>query len=106
MNYVKAALGAVAAIIIGTCVNAWPIFSETKATGLAAVVGILKESLLSPLFWIVTLAAFALFFFASRLGNKTLRVLLFWLPTLAVSGLSITIAVLIACLILNVHFRH
>lgn len=105
MDGVKTALSAVVAIIIATCVNAWPIFSRTKATGLAAVAGIFAGSLLSPLFWIVALVAFALFFYASRLGNKALRVVLFWVPTLAVTALSATIAALIVCLVVSLHFR-
>jgi|GEM_PF-4751698 len=105
MNGVKAVISAVAAIIIAWCVNAWPMFRGTRATGLAAVVGSFIESLFSPVFWLVAIVAFALFFFASRLGNKVLRVVLFWVPTLTVTGLSATIAVLIVCLIASVHFR-
>ncbi len=105
MNGVKAVISAVTAIIIAWWVNAWPMFSSTKATGLAGLVGSVVGSPLSPVFWLVAIVAFALFFFASRLGNKVLRVVLFWVPTLAVTGLSATIAVLIVCLIASVHFR-
>lgn len=41
----------------------------------------------SPLFWILAVSSFVLFLTASRLGNKVLRVLLFWIPTLFVSAL-------------------
>ena len=67
--------------------------------GLAAVAGALVESILSPLFWILALAFFALFFAASRLENKLLRIFLFWIPTLTVSSFSLAIVALITCLI-------
>ena len=105
MNSTKAALSAVAAIIIAWCVNAWPMFSRTKATGLAGIIGSFLGSPSSPVFWIVAFLAFGLFFSASRLGNKALRVVFFWVPTLAVSGLSATIALLIVCLLVSLHFR-
>jgi len=105
MNYVKAAISAVAAVIIAWSVNAWPMFSGTKATGWAGLVGSFRGSLFSPLFWIVAFVVFALFFFASRLGSKVLRVVLFWVPTLTVSGLSATIALLIGWLVVREHFR-
>jgi hypothetical protein len=47
--------------------------NPSKATGLAAVAGGLLESLFSPLFWILAVLFFALFFAASRLESKPLR---------------------------------
>jgi hypothetical protein len=47
---------------------------------------------------------FGLFFAASRLSNKILRVFLFWIPTLTVSVLCITIVALITYLF--VRARH
>jgi hypothetical protein len=59
--------------------------SQEKATGLAAVAGGITEALLSPMFWILTLACFALFFAASRLKNKALSVFFFWIPSVLFS---------------------
>jgi len=72
--------------------------SEQKATGLGAVVG----GLFSPLYWTLVLLFFALFFAASRLGNKILRVFLFWIPTLVVSAFGMTIAVLLTCMFIHI----
>jgi hypothetical protein len=108
MDYVKGILSGLAALILAVCVPfPWSPFkgiSQEKATGLAAIAGGLAESAFSPLFWIVAGLFFGLFFAASRLSNKVLRVFLFWIPTLAVSVLCITIVVLITYLV--VRARH
>ena len=57
----------------------------TKATGLAAVAGGCLEGFFSPLFWILAVSLFALFFAASRLNSKPLRIFLFWIPVTAIS---------------------
>ena len=59
--------------------------NDSKATGIGVVGGALLESLISPLFWILALGFFALFFAASRLSSKPLRILLFWTPVTAIS---------------------
>jgi len=63
----------------------------SKATGLAAVVGGCLEGFFSPLFWILAVSFFALFFAASRLSSKPLRILLFWTPVTAISTLGLGI---------------
>ena len=104
MEYVKGVLSGFAAIFIAESVFFWPTLSATKATGLAAVVGLLVGSILSPRFWIIGVLLFGLFFAASRLGNKVLRVLLFWIPTLSVSCFTIAVVALIAYVL--VRFGH
>jgi len=104
VDYVKGVLSGLTAIILA---GSWSMFqgiSKEKATGLAAVAGGIAESALSPLFWILAALFFALFFAASRLGNKFLRVLLFWIPTLTVSALSMAIVALVIYVV--IHFRH
>jgi hypothetical protein len=109
MNYVKPILSAVAAIILAECVpGPWSAFrgmGNAKATGLAAVAGGFTASLFSPLFWALAVLFFAMFFAASNLGSKALRVLLFWIPTLTVSGASVTIPALVAYLIVLMHLK-
>jgi hypothetical protein len=107
MGYFKGILSGLAAIILAELVpGSWSMLrgiSATKATGLAAVAGGLAESVFSPLFWILAVTFFALFFAASRLGSKVLRVFLFWIPTLTVSSFTIAVVALFAYLL--VHFR-
>lgn len=98
MAYFKIILSGVAALLLAEFVGPWSMFrgmSTEKATGLAAVAGGFVESMLSPLFWVLAILFFAMFFYASRLGNKALRVLLFWTPALLLS----TVVVLFAALI-------
>src|SRR5260370_35411357 len=104
MGYFKGILSGLAAIILAELVGSWWFFggiSNTKATGLAAVVGGLVENLFSPLFWIPAILLFALFLAASRLGNKLFRVFLFWIPTLTVSALTIAIVTTFAYLFIR-----
>jgi hypothetical protein len=108
MNYVKGILSGFAAIFLAEFVpGPWSMFrgiSEQKATGMGAVAGGLVGSAFSPLFWSLALLFFALFFAASRLENKILRVLLFWIPTLTVSVLGMAIAALFTYTL--IHFRN
>jgi hypothetical protein len=107
MNYIKGVLSGLAAIFLAEFVGPWSMFrgiSEQKATGLGAVAGGLMWSAFSPLFWTLALLFFALFFAASRLGNKILRVFLFWIPAVTVSVLVMAIVALFAYL--SIHFRN
>ena len=108
MDYFKGILSGLVALILAELVpGSWSVFrgiSKEKATGLAVVAGGLAESIFSPLFWIFALAFFALFFAASRAGNKLLRIFLFWIPALTVS--SICIAIVGLCTYLFIHFRN
>jgi hypothetical protein len=75
-----------------------------KATGPAAVVGMIVESLFSPLLWLLAISFFGLCFAASRLGNKPLRIILFWIPALTVSSHGVAFAALIAYV--SIRFRN
>lgn len=107
MAILRGMLGALAAVFIGLLgpglFFALRGVNNSKATGLAAVVGGLLESVFSPLFWILAVLFFALFFAASRLSSKPLRVLLFWTPVTAISILGLGIFSLFTFLWL--HFR-
>jgi hypothetical protein len=108
MSYIKGILSVVAAIIIAELVpGPWsPLkgINGSKATGLAAFAGSLVESMFSPLFWMLAIVLFAIFFTASRLDNKALRVFFFWIPTLTASCVGFTIASFLAYLV--VRFRN
>jgi len=78
--------------------------SEQKAAELAAVGAGFVESLLSPLFWVLAVFFFALLFSASRLGNKLLRIVLFWIPAVLVASLGIAFVTLLTYVLIR--FRH
>jgi hypothetical protein len=108
MNYFKNVLCGIAAVFLAEVVpSSWSAFRDMnseRATGLAAVAGGFVESIFSPLFWILAVLFFMVFFRASRLGNKLLRILFFWVPTVALSTVSISIVALLTYAVL--HFRH
>jgi hypothetical protein len=91
----RGVLSAVAAVFVALLgpglVAAFTGINNSKATGLAAVLGGFVESLFSPLFWILAVSFFALFFAASRLSSKPLRILLFWTPVTSISMLGLGI---------------
>jgi len=65
------------------------------------VFSVLPRIFLWPWFWIIAISSFALFFAASRLSSRALRVLLFWTPTLVLSTMELTFFSLIAYLWLH-----
>jgi hypothetical protein len=77
---------------------------QQKAIGLGAVAGGLIENLISPQFWLLAILFFGLFFAASRLTSKTLRVVLFWAPTLILSTLGFAFVALLA--VVWMHLRN
>ena len=93
MTYVKAILSAVAALLFALMVpGVYFLFLSLRAsevTGLAAVAGGLTETLGSPLFWILAMVLFLLFFAASRLQAAAMRVRFFWTPAAVASALSL-----------------
>jgi chromate transport protein ChrA len=108
MAYTRGILSGLAAVILAELVPAlWFLFrgaNGSKATGLAAIAGALLESIYTPLFWILSVSLFLLFFVASRLRNKPLRVIFFWIPTVTTSCVGVTVAAFFAYLL--IHFRN
>jgi hypothetical protein len=74
-----------------------------KATGMAVIWAGLLGALLSPLSWIEVLSAFALLLVTSRLGSKAARVLLFWVPAVAITSIGCAVIGLMTFVVL--HFR-
>ena len=91
MAYLRLTLSTLAAVIVAllgpTVVRAFQTVDSSRATGLAAVAGGALESFFTPLFWILAISLFALFFWASRLSSGPLRTLLFWIPVTTISAL-------------------
>ena len=103
MTYLRGVLSGVAAAFVALGPGLLHTFGQQKATGLGAVAGELLENLLSPQFWMLAILLFGLFFAASRLSSKVLRVVLFWIPTVAFSTLGFAFVALFAYL--WIHFR-
>lgn len=101
---VLSAVAAIFAALLGPgLVSALWGINSSKATGLAAVAGGFLESFFSPLFWILAVSFFALFFAASRLSSRPLRILLFWTPVTAISIVGLGIFSLVT--FVWIHFR-
>jgi hypothetical protein len=88
VTILRGVLNTVAAIFVALLgpglVLAFRSINNSKATGLAAIAGGFVESLFSPWFWILAVSFFAFFFAAGRLSSEPLRILLFWVPVIAV----------------------
>lgn len=86
--YIKTALSSLTAMILAMFAPTfWTTFrsiSQEKATGLAAVAGGIFENFFSGLSLILFLSFLAIFFMTGRLGNRTQRILFFWVPTITV----------------------
>jgi hypothetical protein len=104
---VRVALSGLAAIfaallvpyfLIAASVNAHHAASGEQGAVGFDVVSLLPQIVLSPWRWIIALSFFVLFLAASRLSSRALRVLLFWIPTLAVSTVGFCLFSLIAYL--------
>jgi len=106
MPYVKAILSGLGALILAEVLLGLRYLwvTNSKATGMAAVTGGLLESLFSPLFWLLAIAFFTLFFKASRSSNGALRTAFFWIPTVGVTCLGLAIVGLFSYLYF--HFRN
>jgi hypothetical protein len=101
MVYVKAILSGLTAIIATELLTIWWTlrpWSSAKATGVDLIFAIVKASLVQALPWIVAILLFTTFLAASRLGSKSFRVVFFWIPTITISGLGITLVSSIAYL--------
>jgi hypothetical protein len=94
MAYLRVALSGVAALFVAEIAPFFALALSMRAvsgTGELGAVGFdpysLRRGFVSPWCWLIAVVFFALFFAASRLSSKVLRVLLFWTPTLAISTL-------------------
>lgn len=64
---------------------------SSRQTGLTAVAGGMVESFLSPWFWLAFLITFTCFHTAARLDTRWLRLILFWIPTVAITTVSVAL---------------
>jgi len=108
MNYAKNMLSGLAGVILALIgpglVNALRGISTEKAIGLAAVAGGFSEAMFSPVFWGLAVLLTLSFWAASRLHSKALRILLFWMPTLFVLVVGLSLTALFGYI--YIHFSH
>ena len=95
MAYLRVVLSGVAALFVALLVPLFLLIGSTKTTGFGAITATFLGSIVSPWCWLIAVVSFALFFMASRIGSKVLRILLFWTPTLAISTLGFGICALL-----------
>jgi hypothetical protein len=91
LSIVASVAGALLTVVLA---EAFAEMSGQGRTGIGAVLGGLTEALLSFRFWAVAAILFLLFFGASRLSSKPLRILLFWTPAVSISALIVCLTVL------------
>ena len=102
MVYAKAILTGMAAVIATELLTIWWVlrpWSSQKAIGMELLFSVLRASLVHAQPWILAIFLFATFFAASRLDSKTLRVVLFWIPTVTISCIGITLVTIVAYVI-------
>ncbi len=98
MTYLRVVLSGVAAMLIALLLPLFLLMAPmgvARTVGFGAITATFMGSIVSPWCWLIAVVSFALFFMASRLGSKALRVLLFWTPTLAISTLGFGICALL-----------
>lgn len=94
MIYFKAILSVLAAIFLACVVVFWPVFREIGGRNVAIGIEVFIISLRSPVFWVIAAVFFALLFVASRINNVYGKILLFWMPAVFFSTLTVTISAL------------
>lgn len=95
MNYLRTTLTVLGAIFTAALVpTLWSMvhaIGSQRQTGLGAVAGGVSELLLSPIFWGLAVLLFFFFLRMSKIGSEALRVLFFWIPTIAASCIGLLV---------------
>ena len=92
MPYLKALLSGVAALLLG--IFGPPLVFSLQHSEAATGLGVFRA--FSPLGAILAIVLFTAFFAASRLHNKSLRLVLFWTPVTVISVLGVGFLTLFA----------
>jgi hypothetical protein len=101
MNYLKAVLSGLAALFLAFVVIFWPLFTDASKQHKAIGMGVFVGGMSSPVFWILAVFFFTLLFAASRIANRLLTAVLFWIPTVVISTLGVAILVLFTYLFIR-----
>ena len=93
MSYLRIALCGLNSVFLAEFLPwLWRLFHNgnyEKATGFAVLAAGFLESLVSPVFWALGILFFLLFLRMSKLDNRAVRVLLFWIPTAFLSSIAL-----------------
>jgi hypothetical protein len=99
--YIRALVAAIASLFFGVLMptvaalfrgtGAFRGMSAEKATGLAVVAGGFFESAFSPWFWISFICFFSLFYATGLIESKSLRIVCFWIPTILICSVGISL---------------
>lgn len=107
MKFLRTTLTVLGAIFAAALIPAlWTMVREIgpqRQTGIGAVAGGVSELLLSPVFWVLALMFFFFFLRMSKVGNEAIRILFFWIPTVAASSIGLLFVTGFTYLFL--HFR-
>ena len=83
-KFLLSAFSTITILLIGLpIIMMFPTLKTEKATGVAVVAGGITEAIFSPSFWLSAILLLLFFWFMSQIANKTLRVVLFWIPTVS-----------------------
>jgi hypothetical protein len=94
MVYVKAILSGMTAVIATELLTIWWVlrpWSSRNATGIELIFAVLRASLVHAQPWILAIFLFATSFAAGRLESKTFRIVFFWIPTVTISCIGISL---------------
>lgn len=80
-KFLLSGFGTITILVIGwPIVLLYPTLKMEKATGIGAVAGGFTEAILAPQFWLSAIVLLIFFWYASQLGSKIFRIVLFWIP--------------------------
>lgn len=82
-------LGAIFAALLIRMV--WTMVQEFGSQRQTGLVGGVSELLLSPVSWVLAVLFFFFFLRMSKVGSEALRVLFFWIPTVAASFIGLLV---------------
>ena len=108
MNFLRTTLTILAAVFAAALIpTLWAMIQQLgsqRQTGIGAVAGGVSELLLSPVFWVLALLFFFFFLRMSKVANETVRILFFWIPTVAATSIGVLFVAGLTYLFL--HFRY
>jgi hypothetical protein len=98
-------LGAIfGALLVPTLWTMVRDFGSQRQTGVDILAVSLVDALLSPLFWVLAILLFFFFLRMSKAGSEAVRILFFWIPTIAATSVGLLLGAGYTYLFL--HFIH